>query len=411
MGGPYRIYAKAAKKTGDDSASVLQDGITDSFVSHLKNKVLILKDKPATSNEKVSFDPSDEWAKYFAKLDNKGTAALSLTVDKNNGQTIVSFECQLLAAWSLTFTSHIDTVSTALKAPVLQGGSPHEIPTVSAPGIDQDGQTLYLAYLPEKSLSVSLKDLFAFVGFGTRQTNSFPSTLHLLTVTLDPSKVQGNRNLLWFEPAFDSRVVLRLQFKLDIIDALAKHIEGVLPGFKINSADVICKKIVMAASTTTAARVNESSIIFGLDSSITAHAGTPKQAHLDLLASVEYTILGVSITFQPKSSTENALDTLMSWVKSLLQDEDIDDIGASMNQTDGEHKLFENIRFRRLRMQLQKDGSKDELSISRFSVDIQVDGHFGTKDNKPVAFLIHYQWSQQTGGIGSLTGSLWNSKS
>lgn len=123
---------------------------------------------------------------------------------------------------------------------------------------------------------MSLKDLFAFVGLGTRQPNSLPFTLHPLTVTLDPSKVRGNRNFLWFEPAFDSRVVLRLQCKLNIISAVAKHIERVLPGFEINSADVICKKIVTAASTITAARVNESSIIFGVDSSIAAHAGTPK---------------------------------------------------------------------------------------------------------------------------------------
>lgn len=98
----------------------------------------------------------------------------------------------------------------------------------------------------------------------------------------------------------------------------------------------------------------------------------------------------------------------MSWVKNLLWDEDIGDICAFMHQTDDEHKLFENIRFQRLRMRLQKDRSKDKLSISQFAVDIQDDGHFGTKDNKPVAFLINYQWSQQTGGIGSLTGSQWN---
>lgn len=394
-GGKYHIYSsKAGKKPGASVHILSPDTSTDRFVSSLKNKVIILKTTP---NPAAAFDSSDEWSKWLTKFYPKGKPKFSLRMDDARAK-IQSFEFNFTAPWDMVFSSSSDALNFSFGAPAPVGANPARIP---APGLYREDSILVCGLDPSKTgvMKSTVGDLFDYVGLDRTVLHK----LAKLSVELVPTEANEKRNALWFNPPFDSQTTVRLQFKLTEAGKLQDVLAFALPGFAIQAADAICKKVLVAAETERGPKgVDTGRVMFEVKCSVTSKDDEPA---INMIAGIEFQKSAITLTFQLDSP--GVLSGIFRWLEGLIPDS----LGAvkGLLEKDG---IFKNTNLRRITIVLDTaTNDSDKPKLSSFRIDIEVSATFGQgPDSKPALFLATYNWAKGGGKLGFIRGQFWNCK-
>lgn len=397
----YFIYSSKAGKTPGVDIQVLTAGSsTDNFVSSLEDQVIILKSSPDNT---ADIDSSDKWYQWLTKLDTSKefTGAFSLTVDDTTAKNIESFQFTFKAPWDVTFSSSSDALNFSFGPPAEIGpGSAARIPV---PGLDQDGTMLYCGLDSSRTqvLKSTVKDLFAYVGLDG-MVPFLPSALRGLSVTLDASQASGNHNALWFNPSFASQTTVRLQFQLAKADKLQEVLSFALPSLAFPAADVICKKILVAAETEAGpASVDQGQVLFHIQCSVTPKNSDP----VNMTAGVEFRESAIMLNFRLDSP--DTLSGILVWLGGLISDDLAGFIQSILNK-DG---VFPKFSLRRMNIGLDTSETAEKPSLSSFAIDIEASANFGQgSDLKTAVFLLTYTWTKEGGKLGSIRGQFWNCK-
>ncbi|OTA63077.1 hypothetical protein K449DRAFT_421900 [Hypoxylon sp. EC38] len=364
----YTVYSSGSGTHSPDDSFVLPaNTFIDKFVSCLETKSIVLKSKP-TPDSDTPFDGSDKLAEWFSRLDKAGTFSLLLdpTLPEKE-KALQEFTLKFTAPWGLAFSSSAE----ALKSTFGEQGS-----TIEIPGVDEQLK-LYCGLLPPDSdIKSTVKDAFEYVGL-SEVVEDLPSTLGGLTITLAAKEIAGNRNTMWFEPAYSLQTIIRLQFKLDNQSDLEEIFHDTIPGFAITDATVVAKKIFTQGITAGGPiGVDKGSVVFVADCTI---SNKGEETQTKMKAGIEFS--GSSITLRLKMSKPDALQAILTWLGDLVV------IGLST------------------------DEDKNKPTLESFRIDTEVAGNFGQVNNKKPVFLASFVWSAGPyGGMGStIRAQLWNS--
>ncbi|XXG94182.1 hypothetical protein Hte_000434 [Hypoxylon texense] len=387
----YTIYSSDSDTHSPDDSFVLPaNTFIDKFVSCLETKSIALKTKP-TPNSDTPFDGSDKLAEWFSRLDKAGTFSLLLDPTLSDKEkALQEFTFKFTAPWGLTFSSSAE----ALKSTFGEQGS-----TIEIPGVDEQLK-LYCGLLPPDSdIKSIVKDAFEYVGL-SEVVEDLPSTLGGLTMTLAPKEIAGNRNAMWFEPAYSLQTIIRLQFKLDNQSDLEEIFHDAIPGFRITDATVVAKKIFTQGITAgDPIGVDKGSVVFVADCTI-SNKGEEVQA--EMKAGIEFS--SSSITLRLKMSKPDALQAILTWLGDLVS-EDVGSITSLFGN------IFDGINLQQVVIGLSTDEDKNKPTLESFRIDTEVAGNFGQVNNKKPVFLASFVWSAGPyGGMGStMRAQLWNS--
>lgn len=388
----FYIYSSKAGKSPGESVQVLsRDTNTDKFVSSLKDQVIILEARPDPVG---SFDSSDEWSKWLTKFNPTGE--LSLEVDDT--AAIRSFEFNFTAPWDIKFRSSTDALNFSFGAPPVIGTD--KAARLPVPGVDQEGLMLYCGLVPSQNtvLKSTVRDLFDYVGIAGI-VPSLPYDLPSWSVSLDMSNASEKHNALWFNPSFGSQTTVRLQFRLDAEGILQELLNFALPGLKIQTADVICKKVLIAAEAETGPiGVDQGHVMF----SVKCFVVPPDNHAVNMIAGIEFRKLDILLTFRLDS--KDSLSGILHWLGGLISDE-LGFVKDLLNKDD----LFEYFELRRMTIGLDTTEDAEKPKLSHFGIDIEVSATFGRgSDLKPVVFLVTYIWTEEGSRMGSIRGQFWN---
>lgn len=399
----YYVYSsKAGKNPGATVQVLTPDTNTDKFVSSLKDQVIILE---ATPNPVADFDASDEWSKWLTKFDPKGK--FSLKVDDTATKNIQSFEFKFTSPWDMTFSSSTAALNFSFGAPAELEAEQARMPV---PGLDQDGSMLYCGLDVSQTgvLTSTVKEIFEYAGLAA-MVSFLPSSVSGLSITLDAPNASKQHNAMWFKPSFGSQTTVRLQFKVDVAQTLQDLLKDAIPGFKIQSADAICKKVLVKGETTTGpVGVEQGQVMFTVECSV-----KPKDSSaVNMIAGIEFQESAITLTFQlgslDSSSAESSdpLSGILLWLGGLISD-DLGFIKDLLNKD----SVFKHINLRRMTIGLDTSENTEKPTLSKFGIDIEVSATFGQgSDLKPVVFLVTYTWTSQGGKLGFIRGQLWNCK-
>ncbi|KAK5996411.1 hypothetical protein PT974_01745 [Cladobotryum mycophilum] len=402
--GLYYIYASSASQQPSQTIKVLSSGSsTDKFVGALKNKVIILSSAPSPT---ASLDSSDETQSWFQKLDATG----SLSLD-SSGQQIENFVFTISTPWSLTFSSASDVLlfTFGTSSAAAGGDTGSRIP---APGINSVGDMLTcgLDFTQTDEIDTALKNLFTYAGVGD-MIDDLPSAMSDLPVKLQkPTSTDSpKRNALWFVPGADLQTTIRLQFQIPAFNTLQDLLGTSLKGFTVTSADVICKKKTILATTEEGdAPMELGEVAFSIECSV--QAGTAGATAVAMAAGLEFLSTGINITFTFLS--QNPLTGLLQWLAWLIGDDTLESfVTDALNKEENGTKLLPDFTLRRMTIGLETVTDPETPTLSTIAFDIEVSANFGGGDTaSPVVFLLSYNWSNELGGFGTLDGQLWNSK-
>lgn len=387
----YRIYSSDAGKTPGESVQILAlQTNTDKFVSSLKNKVIVLEEKP---NPVANFDSSDEWSKWFTKFGPTGK--LSLKVDDTTAMNIQAFEFEFSDPWKIKFSSSTEALNFSFGPPAA-GTDPARIPV---PGIS--GATLYCGLDPSDNgvVKSTVKILFQYVGLADR-VSSLPLSLSSSSVTLDGRSASKNYNALWFNPSFGSQTTARLQFQLDEAKILQDFLNSALPGLEIQTTYVTCKKVLVAAEAESGSvGVDQGQVIFSVQCSV-----TPKDAPaVNMIVGIELKESTIVLTF--KIDDQDSLLGILLWLGGLISG-DLRPVKDLLTKD----RVVEDFNLRRMTICLETENA-EEPKLSSFGLDIEVSVNFGLgPEQKPVVFLLTYAWTNEGDKLGSIRGQLWTCK-
>ncbi|RYP91655.1 hypothetical protein DL770_002221 [Monosporascus sp. CRB-9-2] len=396
----YYIYASSAGKTPSDEIYVLEEGSsTDTFVAALNDsKVIILSSAPAPT---ASLDSTDETKKWLQQLDS--TATGSVTVDDLKG--VESFQFQLTQPWPLTFSSASDVLLFTFGPP--PGGT--DTGRIPPPGIDITGEmlTLGLDFVQTADISGNkLRDLFVYAE-ASGMIDYIPNVLLDLDVTLKaPGQEDPKRNALWYVPASDKRITMRLQFQVPSFGPLQDILGASLKGFALKSTDIVFSKDMMLVETESGQKpLFQGSVAFIVECSVKGDSSDDPE--VSTTAGIELSESAISLTFMFES--KDPLMGILKWLASLIGDDSLESlVDDILNKEENGAKVFPDFILRRMSVSLDtKD--PNQWKLYSFSFDIEVSANFGRgSGSNPVVFLISYDWNRILGGFGRLAGQLWN---
>lgn len=388
----YTVYSSdAGKQSADDNFILPENTLINTFVSKLETKCIALASKPEAGAQ-TPFDSSDKLAEWFSKLDEGGTYSLVLDPalpEKDKALQSLTFE--FTTPWNLQFSSSAE----ALKSSFGDQGS-----TIELPGVDAQPMLYCGLVTPESDVKSTIKEVFEYVGLSD-VVEDLPSILGDLTVTLAPGQIAGNRNALWFEPAFDLQTTIRLQFKIDVQDDLEKLFHDVIPGFKITEAAVVVKKVLIRGTTADGPiGVDKGDIKFEVDCII---SNADKKVNVGMKAGIECSRTSITLTLRTEKT--GALEGIMTWLGELVSA----DVGA-ITSLFGE--IFDGLNLQQVVIGLSIADDKDKPKLDSFRIDMEVAGNFGEVDGKKPVFLASFVWrAGRYRGMGStIRAELWNCK-
>lgn len=387
----FYIYSSKAGKRGDLSEQ--RDSNTDKFLSLLTNKGIVLEDTPSPS---AKIDSSDHWAKWLQLLANSGEYTVTVGgTPKKIDSFSFKFDLPLFDSGPAVFSS-------SPAALVSSFGLTNGIPV---PGIRAEGNLLYCGLDPEETtqkLKTTVKKAFKYIGQQSA-AKSLPALLSGLTLTLDPSKCDGKRNALWFNPAFHSQTTVRLELQIDAIQTVKNFFESHLSGLAIREAVLICKKVLIATETTKGpCATDQGEAVF----SFRCQLEVPNRSTAILSVSADFRHNTLALTFQPDLGGD-VLTTILIWLAGLagLAKTELDNVQQILQQND----IFENVHFREVTLNLGIDDKGKPTGVNSFGISIEVCAKMGKgSSQKSPVFLLTYQWDKDDGTIGGIEGQLWN---
>ncbi|PHH66832.1 hypothetical protein CDD81_5964 [Ophiocordyceps australis] len=403
-GSLYYVYASSAGKDPDANIQILEkDSTTDKFVASLnKDQVIILAGAPSPS---AGLDDTDETKKWFQNLD--AAAVGSLKVDDSADQKIESFDFEFTQPWPLIFSSASDVLLFTFGAsPVVDREAGNRIPV---PGIDTAGQILTCGLDFSRYTEITntrIKDLFTNANVST---NSVPSAILPLEATL-PTPGAGDeprRNALWYVPSSDQRVTVRLQFQVPIFEPLQDLLGASLKGLNIQSTDVIYRNSMLLAATENGQQpMFQGEISFAIQCSVKGNAKDAPE--VSMMAGVQFYPSETSLTLMFLS--KDPLTGILVWLASLIDEENLESfVTGILNKTEKGTKVLPDFNLRRMKIGLSTIDDVENPKLSSVSFDIEVTASLGgSSKDKPVVFLISYNWNGFAGSFGNLAGQLWN---
>ncbi|KAK3944843.1 hypothetical protein QBC46DRAFT_251239 [Diplogelasinospora grovesii] len=387
--GKYHIYSSKSGQTPSDTAHVLSptpENI-DNYLSLLPDQGITLAAKP--SGTSAVLDAGDKWSTWFTNWDKSGE--VSVTYDNATDLNIQSFEFRLKAPWDITFSSSGAALKFAFGADPISGDS-----RVHSPGMLDEGTPLYFGLDPKATTSdpeSTVADLFAFAGLDSLGKSLPVKGLALLKTTLKRNNAGEKRNALWFSPEQQLKTTMRLEFELDEAKVLEDALTSVLPGLAFQGFSIATKKAMVLGETSNGKEpIPVGDVQFEIHCSVES---------VDMLLGLQVTQSTLDLTF--KMLSKDAFAGIVSWVIRLLpSDAGVDSIGGILDN------LFKNHIFLH-RLEVSVDVSESKPSLSALSVDIEVAGAFGQGSNQGQmpTFLVSYNWTAGTGGLGSVNGDLW----
>lgn len=352
----------------------------------------------------MEFDDTDLLAAWIKFLDPKGS--FSATFDNHTDKNIEAFKFHLTTPWHLTFSSSASALLFSFGAEAVgDGGS-----RIPKPGLAKDGRLLYfgLDITKSRSCTSTVQGLFDFAEVKT----SFPSALAKWNVSLlrDPRYAQEKHNALWFSPVNYNQSIVRLQFGLhkDDKDKFQGYIAHSLHAFKLESVDFICRKVLTSSKRngkTTA--MSKGQVLIQA-----ACILEPKGRKLSITAGITFFSGQYDITFMFDEQVKgnNPVSDVLAWLAECAGGgNDFSVVTGLLTQQDG--KMFgDNLFLRWIKISLGAPGDGTKTKLKSFSIDIEAKATFGHSGQNDVVFLLNYAWRRGGSKLGSLKGSLWNSK-
>ncbi|QKX64043.1 uncharacterized protein TRUGW13939_11216 [Talaromyces rugulosus] len=391
-GGPQWIYFSGTNKKG--VVRVHPGSNLDKFLEFLPNRCFCIQD---ASSSLSKFHQSDLWLDWLKEVGPGAKAFVKLTGTED--RQIENFQFTFNLPWEGKKFVHFSSSQSALGYSF--SGSTDIQSRIPRPGIDTEGKLLYCGLDVAKtseSITTNVRELFEFVGQYQLSDHLHP-VIAALSVTFKRSQSQGKQNALWFNPRVDNQTTLRLQFQLDLASAFKEALESTLNGFNLDTVDVICKKVLVAAEFDSGrGAVEQGEVAFYASCSVAPGGGTP----VKMGAGVEFRQGSIKITLQlPK---ESLLETMLAWLGQL-----IDSDTTAADKLPGQDRLFPNVHVRRIIIDLDVLESNQELQfiMTDFDIDIEVEAGFGKQEGPSPVFLLSYGWTRGGGTWGHFRGKLW----
>ncbi|RAQ50495.1 hypothetical protein AFGD_003033 [Aspergillus flavus] len=393
---PYYVYSSRA---GHDGVLKVQPGSNiDNFLSFFDKQRLALD---SDFGSMINLHDSDYLLHWLRKVYENAEASVKITGSPNREieSFHLAFNLPFENAPYVAFSSSVDALKSSFSE--LEG---HEdaLLNVPRPGIDAKGKRLYCGLDETKTsnkFSTTVKDILNFVGQHGLAERMHP-LITAMKVTFDKSNTKDNRNALWYNPGFGSQMTLRLQFQLDLATAFKGLLESHLKGFTLKKAHVICKKIVVAGEFVSGIGVVEQGgAAFHGECSITPSGVEP----LTMALSIEFDHDSINLILEPPPDG-NILETMLAWMEDLVKSN-----SSSPSPFTDQDDLFENVKVRRISINLYTGGSAKGLQfeMTDFDIDVEVAANFGKNTKDFPVFLLSYGWQKGRGKIGSFRGQLW----
>lgn len=386
----YRFYSsKAEHGLTFNSTTVEKDSNIDKFVASLEDKCIVLETTPAPV---AKLDCTDGFSKWLVKAGID--ADVSLLVGSTEMQ-ILSFEVAFRRPWKVTFSSSAGALKSSF------GDAAANIPL---PGAHPETGWLYcgLDIAKTEKISRTVQDLYTEAG-SPGMIPFVPDSILGLAVTFDPANADTAHNALWFKPSAHNQTIIRLQFQLDAWVGFQDMLGCLNPsdnGFKIKSIDVVCKRSMIEAQLHVGTAAScQGRVIFTMNGSI--------NNKVDVVSTAEFRETTLTLTLVFKKS-QNTLKDILDWLGSLINDRL--DMVKDLPQTDG---TFSGLNLRKVTIVLKTAKNKRPI-VSGFYINVEVSAGFGLGGSgvsqKPVIFLLSYNWTRGIGRLGYIRGQLWNSK-
>lgn len=397
----YRFYSSDSGKSPGDHQTVLQKGRLDSLVSTFdfpstsEKKVIVLSKRPGP-NKDTTFAANYGWSKWLQNFDSKGQFTLTCGEDLQ----IQGFKFRLKPVFSKSWNVEFSSDSTAL-----YDAFGVEADQIAAPGVEKTKEILICALVkPDSKLTATVEDLFFYAGLPGNPL------LGGLRVTLDESNYLGNRNAMWFDPAYNLQTTIRLQFGLDDKDVLQRLIDNALTPrsnmqrqFKIEEVYAVCQKVLTEGETSQGLEgIDNGDVSFGVACALVEGA----KRSVTMEGGVKCSSSGITFTLTMTSA--NALQGILLWLGEVISDTlQIDSFFGGKGKDDTE-SVFGDLNLRQISISLDTGENRSKPGLSSFRIDIEVPAHFGkdTNGRQPV-FMASYVWSQEIGNLGRISAQLW----
>lgn len=404
--GKFRIYSSEAVPDGDQGETqTLPRGTNiDNFVTLLTKQVLVFPSPPTSDLQEIEFDDTDLLASWIKLLDPEGS--FSATFDNHTNKNIEAFNFHLKTPWPLTFSSSASALLLSFGTEAGGDGSPR----IPKPGLAEDGRLLYFGLDISKSqrCSSTVQNLFDFAEVKT----SFPSALAKWNVSLlrDRSDASNKHNAFWFSPVNYNQSIVRLQFSLDNADKdkFQDYIAHSLHAFKFDSVDFVCRKVLTSTKHNGKAVATPKGQVLMQAACLLE----PKGRKLRTTAGITFFSgqYDITLMFEEEVKGNNPVGDVLAWLSECVGGgNDFSVVTRLLTQQGG--KMFgDHFFLRRIKISLGAPGDGTKTRIKSFSIDIEAKATFGNSCQKPVVFLLNYAWRRGGSKLGSLKGSLWNSK-
>ncbi|KAJ5105021.1 hypothetical protein NUU61_002368 [Penicillium alfredii] len=387
----FYIYLSSEKNKKDPYLEVGDGTNSETFISKLPDKTIILTGPPAPTAATELHD-EDKWVEWLKKIDDAAKYTLTIMPPKekegkesgkgeedNKKTELKQFDFAFNTPTKLNFSS---------ESSVLNNTFGDAAKNIEEPGFHNP--RLYLGLKASDKTEVPLAKVWTWTG---KAEDSIPDILKGLQVTPDSKLAPGHRNALWFNPEASSRVTVRLVFNLGDLGTLNSLGLGDLD-ISFTQADLVCRKVVSAGE----AEGKTVPVTHGKTAiSIDCNFGQ----YLELQGIMEFTedAIGMSLLAKSKDPIPGAL----SWLTGVL--------GLKEGELGPLPKLFsqdpfKDVRFRRINVVV---GTKPKVKLASFKLDVQVSAPIGqdpASGNKTL-FLLSYTYIPSTGGLGTIQGKLW----
>ena len=395
--GKYYLWSSKAQKIPNANGQTLEAGSReDKFVSSLKKGFIVLVAEPTETNLVVDIDGSDVLGKWLSILNNVMQPGFKFSVKFNKDKKIESFHFTFSNPWALPLTSTADGLKFSF------GNEAKQIPP---PGISQDGKTLLcgLDSSQFKPLDPTVHAVISYSGL-VSMLEHLPKPILDMKVDLDGKIAEHNRTALWFSAATFYKTTFRAQFKLGELQTLQNELQ-IIPNLTIKDANIVCKRVIGSIDSEEGMiPVNKGQIVFFT----TCLIGSEQ---FEMSTAIVWLETYITITLRPKNSKViEALAAVLAWISGFT--------GAKLdvNTLLKESNAFDTSRVKLRSVSITLDlgeGRNPKTSVSDVNVSIEVPATFGQSQQtqQTVVFLVSYSWSEDTGGLGTLQGRLWNGSS
>ncbi|KAA8647060.1 hypothetical protein EYZ11_008797 [Aspergillus tanneri] len=387
----FYIYSSDATIDPGKEHQVLTKGTPiDTFVSNLKDKVIILTAKPTAPDRVANFDASDKWLQWFSHL-NTQPSGFVFSLKEDDQTNIQSFQFSFTAPWRVTFSSSSDALIYSFGPKT--GSSPAQ-PRVPVPGIN--GKVLCCGLDPTQqgTLSGTIGDVLDFTKLKSLAA-SIPKAIVDSELRLNLSAAQNQRNALWLTPALGLETVMRLQFEFVNLAAVQQFLSDL---FTIHTAGLVCNKVLGAFGTAEPPTVvDKSYVMFQMNCEIKPES----HPSVMVIAGIKFQGSAMMVIFKPKSN--DPLTGILAWLAQLSG------VAQDVEGIFKESSAFEDtLKLRRVKLGFTIEAQTGKRTLNSFRADIEAQAKFG-RDSNPVVFLISYTWSKGA-GVGTLQGQLWTSQ-